>query len=210
MLQLLLIAIGGGLAFCAPPGAVAAETIRREGRHGFCAALWVQLGSLIGDSVWCVLALTGLGFLVQNPIARYGLGVVGLGLLFYLAWNALRDAWRGGALSVTPAPSAVLQGRNHFSSGVAMSLSNPMNIVFWLGIGSSLLTTYVAAPRWEHYATFFSGFMLGAVLWTFVLAGAVALARPWLTPRLFRVINIICGVALLYFATVTLQTLWIG
>jgi chemosensory pili system protein ChpE len=204
MLALFLIAIGGGLAFCAPPGAVTAETIRRGARGGFRAALWVQLGSLIGDSAWCALALTGLAFLAQNPPVRYGVGMVGLGLLLYLAGSAMREAWRGGALTTKAAHA----NRNDFSTGVAMSLSNPMNIVFWLGMGTSLLTSYVAAPQWAHYVTFFSGFMLGAALWACVMAGAVAVARHWLTPRLFRAINLLCGLALLYFAFVTTQTLW--
>jgi chemosensory pili system protein ChpE len=204
MIQLLLSAIVAGIAFCAPPGVVAAETIRRGGHYGFRAGLWVQAGSLIGDATWCILALSGMAFLVQNPLAKNVLGVVGLVLLVYLAGSALRDAWRGGELSVSEKHLA----RNDFSTGAALALGNPLNIVFWLGLGTSMLTTHTTNPQWTDYLTFFSGFMLGAVLWAFLMAGAVAYLRRWLTPQLFRIVNLVCGLALLYFAVQMVRSLW--
>jgi chemosensory pili system protein ChpE len=41
-----------GLAFCAPPGAVTAETLRRGIHRGFAGALFLELGSLVGDATW--------------------------------------------------------------------------------------------------------------------------------------------------------------
>lgn len=54
MSTLILSAILLGLAFCAPPGAVTAEAIRRGVARGFGAALGIELGSLIGDAVWAI------------------------------------------------------------------------------------------------------------------------------------------------------------
>ena len=49
------------ISFCAPPGPVTMETLRRGLRGGFGPALQVQLGSIVGDVTWCALALVGLG-----------------------------------------------------------------------------------------------------------------------------------------------------
>lgn len=43
-----LSTVGIGLAYCATPGAVNAEALRRGLARGFWPALLVQLGSLIG------------------------------------------------------------------------------------------------------------------------------------------------------------------
>ena len=81
-----------GIVFCAPPGIITAETVRRGFARGFRPALLVQFGSLVGDSTWSLIALTGLAFLVQNNTARIILSVVGIGIMLKLAWDALKAA----------------------------------------------------------------------------------------------------------------------
>src|SRR5947208_3018976 len=96
MASLFISAFLIGIAFCAPPGAITAEAIRRGVRGGFRPALFVEFGSLIGDATWAIIALVGLAVLVQLPFARLGLGLLGAALLLYLAWGALKEAIQGG------------------------------------------------------------------------------------------------------------------
>ena len=105
MTGLALAAFGLGLALCAPPGVVFAETVRRGLGRGFRAALGVQMGSLVGDGTWAALALGGAALLAQQWLLRLVLGAVGVTLLLYLALKALRDAWRPHA----PAERAVVR-----------------------------------------------------------------------------------------------------
>ena len=83
------------IAFCAPPGVVTAETVRRGAARGFIPALFVQFGSLVGDTTWAIIALTGLSFLIQNNIAKIILSLIGIALMLKLAWDALKDARAG-------------------------------------------------------------------------------------------------------------------
>src|SRR6476661_6282070 len=78
-----------GIAFSAPPGIVLAETFRRGVARGFPAAFSVQLGALIGDTVYCLLALAGVAVLVQNPITQRVLGVLSVVFLLYLAVSGI-------------------------------------------------------------------------------------------------------------------------
>jgi len=71
-----------GIAFAAPPGAVTAETFRRGAHGGFAVALGVQLGSLVGDATYALLALAGLAALAQNPALQFAFGAL---FLMYLA-----------------------------------------------------------------------------------------------------------------------------
>src|SRR6185295_19020537 len=89
------------IAFCAPPGVITAETVRRGAARGFIPALLVQLGSLVGDTTWAVIALTGLAFIVQNNTAKSLLSFIGILLMLKLAWDAIKDARHGKEIATT-------------------------------------------------------------------------------------------------------------
>ena len=184
------------IAFCAPPGVITAETVRRGAARGFLPALFVQFGSLVGDTTWAIIALTGLAFIVQNNVARIILSLIGIGLMLKLAWDAIKDARHGKELDTSPSNST----RGDFANGAVLSLGNPMNIVFWTGLGTTVFGSISGNPEPVHFAIFFAGFLSGAILWCFVMAGLVAFGRKFVTPNFFRVVNLICGIALGYFA----------
>lgn len=184
------------LAFCAPPGVITAETVRRGAARGFIPALFVQLGSLVGDTTWALIALTGLAFLVQNNLAKILLSLVGMLLMLKLAWAAIQDAREVKELDINPSHSH----RGDFTNGAFLSLGNPMNIVFWTGLGTTAFSSISGRPQPTDFAVFFGGFLSGAVLWCFVMAALVAWGRKFVTPTFFRWVNFACGIALGFFA----------
>ena len=189
------------IAFCAPPGVITAETVRRGTARGFIPALFVQFGSLVGDTTWAIIALTGLAFLVQNNVAKIILSLIGILLMLKLAWDALKDARHGKELNLT---SSVSTGGD-FTNGAFLSLGNPMNIVFWTGLGTTAFASISGIPQPIHFTIFFAGFLSGAVLWCFFMAGLVAWGRRFITTTFFRWVNLTCGITLGYFA---LQLSW--
>ena len=200
MLLFIASSILQGISFCAPPGVITAEAIRRGFARGFWAALLVEFGSLVGDATWAIVALAGAAFLVEQPAARLALGILGSGLLFYLAWNAIRDAQRGGMPSAKSA-----DGRGDFTTGVLLSLGNPFEVAFWLGIGGTAVTSYVERPGPADFVIFFAAFMTGALIWCFVLAGMIGWGKRFVTPRLFQNVNLVCGLFLAFFG---LRLIW--
>ena len=184
------------IAFCAPPGVVTAETVRRGAARGFLPALFVQLGSLVGDTTWAIIALTGLAFIVQNNLAKIVLTLIGILLMLKLAWSAMQDAHEGKELDTY----ASLSHRGDFTNGAFLSLGNPMNIVFWTGLGTTVFASISGRPQPSDFAIFFAGFLSGAVLWCFLMAAIVAWGRKFVTPTFFRWVNFACGLALGFFA----------
>jgi len=185
------------IAFCAPPGVITAETVRRGAARGFIPALFVQFGSLVGDTTWAIIALTGLAFLVQNNIAKIILSLIGILLMLKLAWDAIKDARAGKELDITPSSAST---RGDFANGAFLSLGNPMNIVFWTGLGTTVFASISGKPAPVHFAIFFAGFLGGALVWCFIMAGLVAFGRKFVTPMFFRWVNVACGIALGFFA----------
>jgi chemosensory pili system protein ChpE len=184
------------LAFCAPPGVITAETVRRGAARGFIPALFVQLGSLVGDTTWAIIALTGLAFIVQNNVAKIILSLIGILLMLKLAWDAIKDAHHGKELTTTASHSQ----RGDFTNGAFLSLGNPMNIVFWTGLGTTVFASISGRPQPADFAIFFAGFLGGAILWCFFMAGLVAWGRKFVTATFFRWVNFTCGIALGFFA----------
>ena len=183
------------IAFCAPPGVVAAETIRRGIARGFWPALLVQTGSLIGDSIWAILALAGAAALIQNWIIRLTLSLLGIGFLIYLAVKAIKDA----RLDIIHGPASGFE-RGDLVTGALLSLSNPFAIAFWFSVSTSIFSTVSGVPSRSDYLIFFSAFYFGLILWCLFMAAIVAWERRFITSAFFRWVNLSCGIALGLFA----------
>ena len=72
-----------------------------------------------------------------------------------LAWDAFKDARNGRELDVSTSASA----HGDFASGAFLSLGNPMNIVFWTGLGTTVFASITGKPQPIHFAIFFAGFL---------------------------------------------------
>ena len=184
-----------GVAFCGPPGPVFAEASRRGAARGFFAALTVEFGSLVGDSLWAVVGLSGAGLTLQLPAVHRIVAAAGAALLTWLGLVALRDVWMGRR----PVQKVVSAHRD-FAAGAALSLANPQSVAYWVALGSGVQAILGHAPRASDYAVFFLGFMLACLAYCFIAAGMIAGARRLMTDRLFRVANAACGLALIGFA----------
>ena len=118
-----------------------------------------------------------------------------------LAWDAFKDARHDKELAF----SSTTSSRGDFANGAFLSLGNPLNIVFWTGLGTTVFASISGNPQPIHFTLFFAGFLSGAILWCFFMAGLVAWGRKFVTPIFFRWVNLSCGLALGYFA---LQLTW--
>lgn len=174
MTTLFIAAFLLGLVFNATPGAVFAETVRQGVRGGFRPAFAVQVGSLVGDALWAVLGLVGIGLLLQLEALRLPIGAAGV---VYLLWLA-RDAWRAASHEFSLDVGGEVQRRRALKAGVMLSVTNPQNVAYWAALGSAMGAVGVHAPTAADYGGFFAGFMAASLLWCFFCAAVV--------DRLFR------------------------
>ncbi|MCY4064286.1 MAG: LysE family transporter [Chloroflexi bacterium] len=190
------------ISFALQPGPIGFEALRRGISHGWGAALRVELGSLVGDGVWALIALLGAAILFQNPFVTLLLGFFGSGLLLRFAWQA----WQASRSDVVIAAADNRPG-NHFVAGAMLSLSNPQNITAWLGMSGVIVGLGFLDPQPVHILVFFSGFMMAQICWCFFFATVVEFGRRFLNQRLFRWINLACAAFLTYLGvTLLLQT----
>jgi chemosensory pili system protein ChpE len=173
MTTLFVAAFVLGLVFNAAPGAVFAETIRQGVRGGYRPALAVQLGSLVGDALWAILGLVGIGLLLQLDALRWPIGAFGVAYLFWLA----RDSWKVADQEFTVAPSdaASVAGvpKSALRSGILLSISNPQNVAYVAALGTAMGSIGVHKPTAADYGVFFAGLMAASVAWSFICAALV-------------------------------------
>lgn len=186
------------ISLSAPPGPVTMETVRRGLRGGFRPALYVQLGSVIGDMTWCGLALAGLAPLVQVAWVRALLSVVGVAVLLYLGTAGIRDAIKTKAHTLDLGNSTH-EHKGAFRSGVAISMANPMAVAYWVSFGGALVAAGVAGTTLPQTAAFLLGYVGGTLAWCFVMAFAVRFGRLVLKPVVFRWVTLASSAALLVF-----------
>lgn len=187
------------ITFAVQPGPIGFEALRRGISHGWGAALRFELGSLVGDGVWALIALVGAAILFQNPLVTLLLGFFGCGLLLRFAW----DAWRASRSDLEIAAANNRRG-SHFAAGAMLSLSNPQNITAWLGMSGVIVGLGFLDPEPIHILVFFSGFMIAQVCWCFFFASVVEFGRRFLNQRLFRWINLGCAAFLAYMGVALL------
>jgi len=205
VLSVFAAAFGLGLVFNAAPGPVFAATLRHGVRGGFRPALAVQLGSLVGDALWAVLGLAGVGLLATLESLRLPIGIAGA---LYLLWLA-RDAWVASRLEFTLEGVDESESRDAaIKSGMLLSLTNPQNIGYWAALGSALGAVGVHEPRSADYAVFFAGFMLSSVVWAIVFAALVDWALGRAGSRWARVTYRMCAILFLALALTSLRELW--
>lgn len=185
-----------GLIFNATPGAVFAETVKQGVHGGFRPALAVQIGSLVGDALWAVLGLVGIGLLLQLDALRLPIGMAGVAYLLWLA----RDAWRAAGREFSLDLGGEAQRQRALRSGVMLSVTNPQNVAYWAALGSAMGAVGVAAPTSADYGVFFAGFMASSVLWCFVCAAIVDRVFKRAGLRWARVTYKLCALAFLALA----------
>lgn len=193
--MIILTGIALGFAYCAVPGAVNTECIRRGLSGGFRPAILIQSGALLGDMVWAILGLTGAAFILQFDALVILLGLVGAGFLFSLARNSFLSAW---APSPTSGEGLTQRGRP-LIVGATFSLANPAGLAFWSGIGGGLLAT-LGDPTTAEIILLLTAFFVGSMIWCLAISAVVSWGRRFASPRLFRWVDALSGIALSYFA----------
>ena len=185
----LLLAFWLGIAFSAPPGIVTVESMRRGLRKGYWSAFAVGLGSLIGDTTYAVLAFSGLSFIVQNNVVKFGVGVIGIGFLTYLAISAFKTKTIG---KVEENDGNSNKNKAAFVSGAVLSLTNPWAIAFWLSFGGILISSGISTNS-QNLWSFLVTFLAGGASWVFILSGLIAFGKKFVNDRVFNKISFVSG-----------------
>lgn len=203
MFEIVLTGLWFGLVFNAAPGPIFAETLRRGVRGGFRPALAVQVGSLVGDAVWAILGLAGAAALLTQDAFRVPIAVIGSLVLALLGLQGIVLALRPAALTSDSSETPLhLNLRGPLLAGVAMSLNNVWNLLYWSGAGAAVGALFVDGAFGVSLGAFFAAFMATSIAWCFICASLAAGLRKIASPFWACVIELTSGATLVVVAVV--------
>ena len=179
-----------GFAVAAVVGPIGMLCIRRTLTGGFAIGFLSGLGAAVADATYASLAAFGISALTSMMVEqRLWLRLLGGLFLLYLGARTLRSA-----PSAQAATSASVTGLvAAFASTLALTLSNPMTILSFVGIFAGL------GVSGDGGLLLVLGVFVGSAAWWLVLASAVAAVRTRLTARVFRAVNGVSGVVIVAF-----------
>ncbi|MEK4875037.1 LysE family transporter [Bacillus sp. FSL W8-0102] len=184
-----------GLSLAAPIGPINAAQLDKGIKSGFMHAWLVGVGALIADAFYMMLVYLGFVRFLDAPFIQAFLWLFGFFVLVYTGVESLLTA---GKISTNVQRSSQPLFKT-FISGFFMSLSNPLTILFWLGIYGSVLaktaTTYGKEQLFFLSGTIFAGIFL----WDLTMAFIASSFRKLLSTNFLYLTSFLSGLSLVGF-----------
>jgi L-lysine exporter family protein LysE/ArgO len=185
-----------GISLSAPIGPINAAQLNRGMRHGFLHAWLVGLGGMISDLLFMLLIYFGVASFLTTPLMKTFLWLFGCFILVYTGIESIIGA--KNLVAAKPSVKASSK-RKSFHMGFLIAISNPLNIIFWLGIYGAVLAKTSDLYNNYQLILYSSGIFLGIIIWDIFMAGVASTFRKFFPPHALSIITIGGGIMLLGF-----------
>ncbi|SDM76541.1 LysE family transporter [Bacillus sp. OK048] len=184
-----------GLSLAAPIGPINAAQIDKGIKYGFMHSWLIGVGAVVADGVYMLVVYFGVVHFLEHPFMKTFLWLFGCFVLLYTGIETMLSANKlkiGGSRKEEPLVKS-------FISGFFMSISNPLTILFWLGIYGSVLAKTAATYDTSQIIFYSSAIFIGLLIWDFTMAGISSNFRKYLTSKLIIGISFSSGISLIGF-----------
>ncbi|WHY85234.1 LysE family transporter [Neobacillus novalis] len=184
-----------GLSLAAPIGPINAAQIDRGIRHGFIHSWLIGVGAVVADGVYMLVVYIGVVQFLETAFMQTFLWFFGCFVLMYTGIETFMNAGKI-QLEYTRSREPLIKS---FFSGFFMSISNPLTILFWLGIYGSVLAKTAATYESSQLILYSSAIFIGLLLWDIAMASVASSFRNYLTSQLLVVISFLSSLSLIGF-----------
>lgn len=184
-----------GLSLSAPVGPVNAAQLDKGIKKGFWHAWLFGIGAVLADILYMVLVYLGVVHFLNTPFMQTFLWLFGA---FVLIYSGLESILNANKVTISQASNEDTLWRSMFS-GFLMSVSNPMTILFWLGIYGSILVKTAADNGPGHLFLYSVAVITGVVVWDLFMASLGSIFRRYLSNKALSLISILSGFSLIVF-----------
>ncbi|OOE12629.1 LysE family transporter [Fictibacillus arsenicus] len=184
-----------GISLAAPIGPVNAAQMDRGIKYGFWQAWMVGLGATIADGLYMLMVYLGLVSYIDTPFMKSFLWLFGCFVLVYTGIETFKKA----AKDTSSEKNYTVHAGKSFFAGFLMSLTNPLTILFWLGIYGSILAETAAKYSFESLMLYSGAIFAGILAWDFTMALVSSSFRKLLADRILGAISKLSGLSLIGF-----------
>lgn len=184
-----------GISIAAPIGPSSLAVIQNGLRRGFLRAFLTGLGVTMADATILLVIYFGLSGFVHLPIFKVLIWTLGAIVLLYLGSQSIREALGKIDLETT----TVSMTGNPLWAGFLVNISNPIAIIWWVGIFGSLLGSSVGSAAKVGALLSSSTILVGILCWHSTMSLLTHWGKRFLNERTARYILVIAGLALILF-----------
>ena len=191
-----------GFAIAAPVGPIGILCIRRTLHYGRLSGLFSGLGAALADSFYAVIAAFSLTLISNFLIAgQFWFRLIGGMFLLYLG---LKTFFSSVAVKSNEISHTSFLG--DFVSTFFLTVSNPMTILFFVGIfaGLGFSNSHI---NYADSLTLVCGVFLGSAAWWLILSEGVTLFRKKVSQNVMLWLNRIAGTLIAAFGIAALCSL---
>ncbi|MFB4169629.1 LysE family transporter [Virgibacillus sp. JSM 102003] len=197
-----------GLSLAAPLGPINAAQINQGIKNGFFHSWLIGLGSIVAEIFFITAVFFGVVHFLEIPFMKTFLWSFGAFVLFYTGIESIVSSEK---LQINQNRKKESLKRT-FTTGFLISISNPLSILFWLGIYGSVLANTINRYDNFHLILYGVAMLVGLMLWDLTMAGVSSSFRKFLTQRTLKVISVFTGLVLcgfgLYFGIQAIKILF--
>jgi threonine/homoserine/homoserine lactone efflux protein len=178
-------------------GPVCLFIFKTAAESGIMAAQSGVLAATLIDALFVILAIAGLGVLLEKPGVKTFLKYFGTLILLYFGLGIILGDFGIHIIPSFNSSETAQEAPNAFMTCLILTASNPLTILFWTGV----FATKIAGEGYGKQEMILFG--TGAVLSTLVFLGLVAFIVGWahfLMPGMvIKILNGIVGMVLIGF-----------
>ncbi|MDX8046737.1 LysE family transporter [Gracilibacillus sp. S3-1-1] len=183
-----------GISLAAPIGPINAAQINQGIKNGFLHSWMIGLGSIIAELFFILAVYFGVVHFLDTPLVKTFLWSFGA---FVLMYTGIESIVSNQSLQVRGERDSLFKT---FTSGFLLSISNPLSILFWLGIYGSVLANTMHKYDTLHLFWYSSAIILGVMVWDLSMAFISSSSRRLLSDKIVKAISVITGISLIGFA----------
>ncbi|WP_110929591.1 LysE family transporter [Bacillus massiliglaciei] len=184
-----------GLSLAAPIGPINAAQLDKGIKNGFWHAWILGLGAALADAIYMALVYFGVVHFLETPFIKTFLWLFGFFVLTYTGIECMLSAVKVTSFERKKQDRLL----SSFLTGFIMSISNPLTILFWLGIYGSILAKAAATFDLQHLLFYSGSIFVGIFFWDFSMALVSSSFRRLLTSHVLKAISLISGLSLIAF-----------
>lgn len=186
-----------GLTLAAPIGPINAAQVNQGIKNGFFHSWAVGLGSIIGEFLFIISIFFGVVHFIETPLMKTFLWSFGSFVLLYTAIESIMSV---PELTSSDQDEETDSLKKNFFSGFILTITNPLSVLFWLGIYGSILADTINRYELPQVIAYGFAVIIGLMLWDILMAVISSSFRKVLSPKTIKGISIISSLSLFGFA----------
>jgi threonine/homoserine/homoserine lactone efflux protein len=184
-----------GISLAAPLGPSGVAVIQNGLQKGFVRAFLTGLGVTMADATYLLIVFFGVSSFISIPVVKVLIWTLGASLLLYLGFQNIR----GGARRLDLLDKPLTASRNPLLIGYLINISNPIAVIWWLGIYGALLGVTTTGSARMSSLLLSSTILVGILIWHSSMSLLTHWGRRFVNERTIEIISLIAGIVLALF-----------